>query len=45
MKNNYYETWDIVEILPWESTDFECLENWTTTVVKIPCVKWDKYID
>lgn len=45
MKNNYYQAGDIVEILPWESTDFECLEDWNTTVIKIPCVKWDKYID
>lgn len=45
MKEHDYEAWDIIEILPWESTDFECLEDWNTTVVKIPCVRWDKYID
>jgi hypothetical protein len=45
MKNNIYEIWDIVEILPWESSDFECLEDWSTTVVKIPSVIWDKYVD
>lgn len=45
MWNKIYLAWDIVEISPWESTDFECIEDWNTTVVKIPCVKWDKYID
>lgn len=45
MKDSYYQAWDIIEILPWESTDFECLEDGNTTVIKVPCVKWDKYID
>jgi hypothetical protein len=39
------EVGEIIEILPWESSDFECLENWNTTVVKVPSVIWDKYID
>ncbi len=43
MNEHIYTAGDIVEILPWESTDFECLEDWDTTVVKIPCVSWDKY--
>ena len=39
----YYDG-DIVEILPNESTDFECLEDSTTVVIKTPSVVGDKYI-
>lgn len=33
----------IVQIAPGESTDFEALEDTITVVVKLPCVKGDKY--
>ncbi len=45
MNNKIFWEWEIVEILPWNSTDFECIEDWSCTVVKIPCIMWDKYID
>jgi hypothetical protein len=45
MKDMVLEVGDIVLIHPNESTDFECLEDGSTTVVKIPCSKNDKYID
>lgn len=35
---------DIITIKPGEATDFEALSDVTTTVIKIPCVKGDKYI-
>ena len=34
---------DIIIIKPNESTDFYCLTDVVTTVVKVPCVKNDKY--
>lgn len=34
---------DIVIIKPNEYTDFRCLTDVVTTVVKVPCVKDDKY--
>ena len=36
--------WDIMVVYPNDATDFECLEDWSNTVVKIPCVKGDKYL-
>lgn len=36
---------DIIKINPNESTDFKCLTDVTTVVVKTPSVKDDKYID
>jgi hypothetical protein len=35
---------DIVVLLPGESTDFEAITNCNSVVVKIPCVKDDKYL-
>lgn len=40
-----YKDGDIIKIYPNESTDFLVLEDTITTVVKIPSVKNDKYID
>jgi hypothetical protein len=40
----YAGTGDIITIEPGEATDFEVLEDTITTVVKLPCVKDDKYI-
>jgi len=34
---------DIIIIEPNEYTDFHCLTDVVTTVVKVPCVKGDKY--
>jgi hypothetical protein len=40
----YYKD-DIIKIEPNESTDFKCLTDVITVVIKTPCVKDDKYID
>jgi hypothetical protein len=45
MNNIKYIKNDIIEILPNESTDFVCLTDVITCVIKIPCVKKDKYIE
>ena len=39
-----YSSGDIITIEPGEATDFEALSDAKTTVIKIPCVKDDKYI-
>lgn len=39
-----YSSGDIITIEPGEATDFEALSDTNTTVVKLPCVKNDKYI-
>jgi quercetin dioxygenase-like cupin family protein len=39
-----YKTGDIITIEPGESTNFEALSDVVTSVVKVPCVKDDKYI-
>lgn len=44
MNNVIYEKGDIILIEKNESTDFECLEDATTVVVKIPSVIGDKYV-
>jgi quercetin dioxygenase-like cupin family protein len=44
MNGTIYGSGDIVTIEPGEATDFEALQDTITTVVKIPCVKDDKYI-
>jgi quercetin dioxygenase-like cupin family protein len=44
MNDTIYGSGDIITIEPGEATDFEALEDTTTTVIKIPCVKDDKYI-
>jgi quercetin dioxygenase-like cupin family protein len=44
MNGTIYGSGDIVTIEPGEATDFEALEDTITTVVKLPCVKDDKYI-
>ena len=43
MNNELYEEGDIITIEPGESTDFRALNNVTTAVIKLPCVKGDKY--
>lgn len=44
MNNIEYKKDDIIMIKPNEPTDFKCLTNVTTVVVKIPSSKDDKYI-
>jgi hypothetical protein len=36
---------EIVRIAPGQSTDFTALTDATTVVVKLPCVRDDKYVD
>jgi mannose-6-phosphate isomerase-like protein (cupin superfamily) len=45
MNGVHYEKDDIIVINPNESTDFNCLTDVITAVVKIPSAKNDKYID
>jgi quercetin dioxygenase-like cupin family protein len=44
MNGREYNEGEIVVIEPGEATDFEALQDTITTVIKIPCVKDDKYI-
>ena len=44
MNGREYNEGEIIVIEPGEATDFEALQDTTTTVVKLPCVKDDKYI-
>ena len=44
MNGTIYGSGDIITIEPGEATDFEALEDTITTVVKLPCVKDDKYL-
>lgn len=44
MNGVMYSIGDIITIEPGEATDFEALSDTITTVIKIPCVKEDKYI-
>jgi len=44
MNGQTYSSGDIITIEPGEATDFEALSDCTTTVIKLPCVKDDKYI-
>lgn len=39
-----YQAGDIIVLSPWETTDFEALEETVTTVVKIPGANNDKYL-
>ncbi len=44
MNGNEFVEGDVITIQPGEATDFKVLEDTITTVVKIPCVKGDKYL-
>lgn len=44
MNGKCYYADDIIEIKPNEYTDFKCLSKVITCVVKVPCVKNDKYL-
>ena len=43
MNNTIYKKDDIVVVNMWETTNFECIENAITVVVKTPHVPNDKY--
>lgn len=43
MNGTYYDPWTIIEIPPGEDTDFHAVIDTVTVVVKVPCVKGDKY--
>lgn len=43
MNNKKYASNDIITILPNESTDFKCLTDVITVVIKTPSVYGDKY--
>jgi len=43
MNGIFYNSGDIITIEPGEITNFEALSDTITTVVKLPCVKGDKY--
>jgi len=44
MNGSIWQDNDIIIIKPGEYTDFTCLTDVITCVVKIPCVKDDKYL-
>lgn len=44
MNGQVYKKGDIILVSPNEGTDFKALTNTTNVVVKVPCVKGDKYI-
>lgn len=44
MNNEIYNEGDIVQIDPYQTTDFKALTDTTTVVVKIPGVNNDKYL-
>jgi quercetin dioxygenase-like cupin family protein len=44
MNNIEYQSGDIIIIEPYESTDFEALEDTVNTVVKFPGASDDKYV-
>ena len=44
MNGRVFAAGDIVVVKPGEATDFEALTDTTTTVVKLPSAKGDKYL-
>tara|TARA_B110000483_G_C18203684_1_gene546532 strand:+ start:4012 stop:4332 length:321 start_codon:yes stop_codon:yes gene_type:complete len=44
MNDKIYSNGDIIKINPSEGTDFECLEDTITVVVKVPGAMNDKYL-
>lgn len=44
MNNIKYDTGDIIQIDPKESTDFFAIEDTTTCVIKTPSIPSDKYL-
>jgi quercetin dioxygenase-like cupin family protein len=44
MNGTSYSEGNVITIEPGESTDFRVMDDVTTTVIKFPCVKDDKYL-
>ena len=44
MNGLMYSSGDIITIEPGEATDFEALSDSVTTVIKVPCIKDDKFL-
>ena len=44
MNNEVYNEGDIILIEPGDKTDFRATNDVSTTVIKFPCVKGDKYL-
>jgi hypothetical protein len=44
MNSVVYNEGDVIIIEPGDKTDFRTISDVTTTVIKFPCVKDDKYI-
>lgn len=44
MNHKFHYKDDIIKISPNESTNFKCLTDVTTVVIKTPCVRDDKYL-
>lgn len=44
MTGKVYKSNDIIWIQPGDATDFECLEDGATAIIKIPSVKNDKHV-
>ena len=42
--SDFYSAGDIMIIYPDEISDFECIDSWSLTVIKVPSVAWDKYL-
>ena len=36
---------DVITIEPYEKTDFKCITDAITVVVKMPCISGDKYVE
>jgi len=45
MNGTKYPAGSIIKLYPGERSDFRAITDTVTTVVKIPCVKNDKYLD
>ena len=44
MNNDTFKKGDIIHLLPGDATDFKCLEDGATAVVKTPSIIGDKFI-
>ncbi|MDQ5912077.1 MAG: hypothetical protein QG568_290 [Patescibacteria group bacterium] len=44
MNNDILEKGDIIHLSPGDSSDFECIEDGSTAVIKTPSIIGDKYI-
>ena len=44
MNGKVFEENAIIQIDPFEDTDFECMTDVTTVVIKLPSIKNDKFV-